>query len=111
MTRVLLVDDHTAVASGIASALGISGFEVRLASSVVDALTALNGERPDALVTDWHLPDGTGADVICLCQNRYPNVPTLIQTASPESVTTPGPPILAKPYPIQALVEWLGGVG
>jgi DNA-binding NarL/FixJ family response regulator len=65
-TRVVLVDDHELIRQGLARA-----FErdpnmaiVGQAGSVVRALAAYEEHRPDVIVTDLQLPDGTGLDVI-----------------------------------------------
>lgn len=107
MIQILFVDDEDVFARCVSNILRMSGIEVRLAPSVGQALIRLNSRKPNALVTDWGLPDGTGADVISLCRNRYPKVPALIQTASPEQVTVSGVRVMVKPYQVDALVDWL----
>ncbi len=64
--RVMLVDDHEVVRRGIVTAIDASA---RLqvsgeASSVVEANRRLPAIRPDVLVVDLQLPDGTGIDVM-----------------------------------------------
>lgn len=65
-TRVVLVDDHELIRQGLARA-----FErdhdmevVGHAASVVQAVEVWRTLRPDVVVTDLQLPDGTGLDVI-----------------------------------------------
>ncbi len=65
-TRVLLVDDHELIREGLARAFerdaGMS--VVGQAGSVAEALAAWKALRPDVVVTDLQLPDGTGLDII-----------------------------------------------
>ena len=65
-TRVVLVDDHELIRQGLARAFerDPSMEIVGQAASVVQALAAYEELRPDVVVTDLQLPDGTGLDVI-----------------------------------------------
>ena len=63
--RVLLVDDHDLIRHGLATVFAASGFEVvGQAGTVADALTQFAATRPDAVVSDLQLPDGTGLDIV-----------------------------------------------
>lgn len=64
--RVMLVDDHEVVRRGIVTAIESSESltVVGEASSVAEATRRLPAIRPDVLVVDLQLPDGTGIDVM-----------------------------------------------
>ncbi|MGB0100934.1 MAG: response regulator transcription factor [Nocardioides sp.] len=64
--RVLLVDDHDLVRQGLVRAFERSGgFEViGQAATVHAALSSWVALRPDVVVTDLQLPDGSGLDVV-----------------------------------------------
>lgn len=64
--RVMLVDDHEVVRRGIVTAVDSApGLQVSgEASSVAEANRRLPAIRPDVLVVDLQLPDGTGIDVM-----------------------------------------------
>lgn len=64
MTRVVLVDDHALVRAGVRGALEEEFDVVGEASDVASAVDLIVRERPDVVVCDVHLPDGTAADVI-----------------------------------------------
>jgi DNA-binding NarL/FixJ family response regulator len=65
-TRVLLVDDHELIRQGLARAFerdpGMA--VVGQAGSVAEGLAAWRALRPDVVVTDLQLPDGTGLDIV-----------------------------------------------
>lgn len=64
--RVMLVDDHEVVRRGIVTAIDAAA-ELQVsgeASSVAEANRRLPAIRPDVLVVDLQLPDGTGIDVM-----------------------------------------------
>ena len=64
--RVMLVDDHELITNGLARAFEREPVMqiVAQAGSVVQALAAWEEHRPDVVVTDLQLPDGTGFDII-----------------------------------------------
>ena len=62
--KLLLVEDNADTLRAIASLLRSSGFAVRTAGSVGEALAALDVERFDLLVSDIGLPDGSGLDIM-----------------------------------------------
>lgn len=66
MTTVLLIDDHELIRQGLAGAFGaVDSFEVvGQAGSVADGIAAAQSLRPDVVVTDVRLPDGSGLDVV-----------------------------------------------
>jgi len=67
MTSVLLVDDHELIRQGLARAFERAGDELEVvaqARSVAEALTLWRTHRPDVVITDLQLPDGTGFDVL-----------------------------------------------
>jgi len=66
MTTVLLIDDHELIRQGLAGAFSqAEGFEVAgQAGSVADGIALAQELRPDVVVTDVRLPDGSGLDVV-----------------------------------------------
>lgn len=64
MTRVVLVDDHALVRAGVRAALEIEFDIVGEAADVASAIDTIVREKPDVVVCDVHLPDGTASDVI-----------------------------------------------
>ena len=78
--RVLVVDDEPQIVRGLKIILRNAGYAVEAAESRSEALAALTGRPPDALVLDLVLPDGTGVD---LCQDirRWSQMPILVLSA------------------------------
>ncbi len=54
--KVLLVDDDNEFREVMALALESYGYEVIEAADAKSALELLRGERPDAIISDWHMP-------------------------------------------------------
>ena len=80
--RVVLVDDHELIRQGLAKAFERDeGMEiVAQAGSVVQALAAYDAHRPDVLVTDLQLPDGTGLDIIRAIRQRDETIGLVVVT-------------------------------
>lgn len=64
MIRVVLVDDHALVRSGVKAELQREVDVVAEAGDVGEAISVIVEAKPDVVVCDVHLPDGTAADVI-----------------------------------------------
>ena len=66
MTTVLLIDDHELIRQGLAGAFAqAEGFAVAgQAGSVAEGVALAQELRPDVVVTDVRLPDGSGLDVV-----------------------------------------------
>jgi putative two-component system response regulator len=82
--RVLLVDDHTMFAETAVRILDrVPGLSVTgLATSVSSALDRLDDVIPDVIVTEWRLPDGTGADLALRARSVVPDVAVVVLTDS-----------------------------
>jgi two-component system OmpR family response regulator len=62
--RVLVVDDHVEVLDLVGRALERDAHDVRVATSVQRALAELAAHRPEIVVLDLGLPDGSG-ELLC----------------------------------------------
>ena len=62
--RVLVVDDDSDARDMIQTALSLNGAEVAAVGSAAEALIAINGFRPDVLLSDLAMPDEDGFDLI-----------------------------------------------
>ena len=58
--RLVLVDDHTMVRSGVRTELGDAVDIVGEAGDVEAAIAAVSATRPDVVLLDVHLPGGDG---------------------------------------------------
>ena len=65
-SRVLLIDDHDLIRNGLARAFERhDDFEVAgQAASVAEGLREFAALKPDVVITDVRLPDGTGLDLV-----------------------------------------------
>ncbi len=61
---VLIVEDDEPVRSFLADNLTADGYEVLLAGCVRDAVRQLEYKKPDVVLLDVNLPDGSGLEVL-----------------------------------------------
>jgi DNA-binding response OmpR family regulator len=59
--RILVIDDHVALAEGFARALRLAGFDVQVAHGAEAALQLAQAQQPDAIILDFQMPYVNGA--------------------------------------------------
>ncbi len=81
--RVLVVDDDDSYCTIIRELLVRNGYEVRVAYSVDEALTLLQDERPDLILTDLMMPEVDGITFIRQLRATAPHseIPTIVVSA------------------------------
>ena len=80
---ILLVEDEESITTPLAEALERDGFHAEIAHTVADALGRGRALRPDLVLLDLVLPDGSGLDV-CRELRASSNVPIIILSARGE---------------------------
>lgn len=80
--RVLLVDDHEIVRAGLRTVLAGAGMKiVGEASTVSEAIGAVNRLKPDVVLMDVRLPDGSGVEACREIRATHPKTKVLFLTA------------------------------
>jgi DNA-binding NarL/FixJ family response regulator len=80
--RVLVVDDHDLIRQGLARAFERQhDFEVVAQSgSVAETQALVLRSRPDVIITDVRLPDGSGLDLVRSLRETSPRLPVVVLT-------------------------------
>ena len=96
MIRVLLVDDHPAMRTGLAAVLAAEpGMVVLGAAASADELApALNRTKPDVVLLDYHLPSSDGL-VLCRVLKRSVPAPGVLLYSAYADASLAIPAILA----------------
>jgi two-component system nitrate/nitrite response regulator NarP len=82
MTRVLLADDHPMIASALELLLRGTDYElVGRARSGKEALAQIDRVRPDLVLLDVNMPDGSGIDVLRKLRKSGEERPIVLLTA------------------------------
>ena len=81
-TRVLIVEDHRVVAEGLAALINHqTDMEVvGSVGTVADCVPAANELRPDVVLLDYRLPDGTAPDAADAIRRTRPEVKVIFLT-------------------------------
>lgn len=77
----MVVDDESGVRFGIRDFLEQQGYEVEEAESCQDAQHLFRSSRPDIVIADYMLPDGTALDLLPRLKEIDAGIPLLVLTA------------------------------
>jgi two-component system response regulator HydG len=111
--RVLVVDDHLAMAETTADGLADRGFDAVAVDSGRAALELLEREPFAALVTDLRMPGVDGLELLAASRRIAPDRPVIVMTAhgavesAVESIRRGAYHYLAKPFKLDELVIFL----
>ncbi len=107
---ILVVEDEPSLRAVLERALSFAGFAVATVPTVAAAWARLAEERPDLVVLDIMLPDGSGLDVGARLRVEHPDVAVVFLTAR-DSVddrltgfALGGDDYLTKPFSVAELV-------
>jgi CheY-like chemotaxis protein len=71
---VLIVDDDTFVRTFLRHAFTSAGYEVRSADSGVAALSEIDRQIPDILLSDLNMPGMSGFELLAEVRHRFPAI-------------------------------------
>jgi CheY-like chemotaxis protein len=83
--RILLVEDDPDSREVIAMLLISQGYDVSTAENGLAALSQLNREVPDIIISDLNMPEMSGFELLSLVHSRWPSVPVIAMSASYDS--------------------------
>jgi DNA-binding NtrC family response regulator len=79
-SRILVVDDDSAILELVYVLLGAPGREVLLARSAADMEGYFDEPPPDVVLLDWKLPDGDGMEMLPLLKARWPGAHIILMS-------------------------------
>lgn len=108
--QILLVEDEPHLRLVLTRVLEATGYQVRAVGTVADAVAQALAARPDVLVLDVNLPDGTGWGVLRQLAGRGIScaaLPTIVLSAGQPAATRLAEfhprAFLPKPFPVETL--------
>lgn len=83
-TKLLLVDDETALLESLSAILTMHQFDVTTANTVADALRHINVQSFDILLSDLHMPSADdGLTVFSAMRHANPKAVTMLLSEFP----------------------------
>ena len=113
MPKILIVDDEPGIRFGVRDFLESEGLEVDEADTIAAAEKLLREGRPDAIVLDHMLPDGTALDFLPRIRETDPAIPVLVLTGhatidlAVRAIKEGADQFLAKPVELPTLLVML----
>ena len=109
--RVLVVEDDALVRNALVRLLTLRGFETLSASTLAGGLEQL-AFRPDVVLTDLHLPDGNGVDLLHRVRCRDGATAVAVITGADDATVASVRPlrpdaVFRKPFDAGELMRWL----
>jgi|GEM_PF-663892 len=104
--RLLVVDDDAQVRRALASDLRRDGFDVVTAGALHEAREVLRGGPIHVVITDLHLPDAGGNELLDALSSAVPSARLLVTSADPTSLPTSGADgVIGKPWDREQLCQ------
>ena len=109
--RILVVDDDADMLRLITMRLKAAGYQVTTADSAENALSQMDFERPQLILSDIRLPGKSGLQLFDEIQQKHPSLPVILLTAHgtiPDAVEATSRGVfsyLTKPFDGKELLE------
>jgi DNA-binding response OmpR family regulator len=109
---LLMVDSDAEMTQTLVCFFERRGFHVAAGTSLAEAKIFFHRRKNWTLIiSDYHLPDGTGAELCDWVREQGCDAPLLLTSGSPHfSALSGGIDFLAKPFPIEKLEAYVRGV-
>src|SRR6266516_2443942 len=108
--KILVVDDEAGLRFVVRDSLELQGCEIDEAASCSDAQQLFRNSRPDVVIADYLLPDGTALDLLPRLKEIDSDIPLLILTAhgsidlAVRAIKEGAEQLLTKPLELPALM-------
>lgn len=110
--KLLYVEDNLDLRESLSAALSREGYDVQVAGDAGEGLACLGERRFHLVISDYGLPDQTGAWMLreAAARGLLDRTGALIVTAHTEPVEAGGIPVLQKPLDLVHLLAWIAEV-
>lgn len=101
-----MVEDDAAIRQLIIEALLADGYQAFGAGDAPSALNAVRSQRPDLIITDYHLPGSDGLELLrSLQEGGFADVPALVVSADNRPPDWPVTSFIPKPFDLEVILR------
>jgi len=75
---ILIIDDDTGVRESLAAVMEVFGFRTHMVTNGLDGLEAISTESPSAIITDLHMPDMDGFELLTALRCAKTAIPVIV---------------------------------
>ena len=97
--QVLIVDNKPGSLESISQFLTQGGYQVRTAEGGFAALLALKGELPDLILSDLHMPQMSGFELLSIVRRRFPEILAVAMSGAYPGHALPAGAVADRFYP------------
>lgn len=109
--RILVLDDEHALAEMVSEMLSMQGDRPEIAHDAREALSLIENESFDAILSDFRLPQIDGRELLRILRSRHPNLARkliyvtgdVVNSDTREFLETCGQPYLTKPFKFESV--------
>lgn len=103
---ILVVEDDSAIRQMILETLRSDGYEATGVADTAAALAHVREQRPDLIITDYHLPGADGLELLrSLRDEGFGDVPTLVISADVRPPDFPSASFIPKPFELDTILR------
>jgi CheY-like chemotaxis protein len=81
-SHLLVVDDELALRQALSEVLTAGGYRVRLAEDGISALSEMERQLPELIVSDLNMPGMSGFEFLAIVRERFPAIPVVAMSAA-----------------------------
>ncbi|MCK5684632.1 sigma-54-dependent Fis family transcriptional regulator [bacterium] len=114
--RILVVDDNASTLEIIQRNLTSGGYKVYISSNAMDAISFLNNEKVDLVITDYKMPKVNGLELTRYIRENYHDTEVMMITGYPSvpgavnAIKGGAEEYLAKPFTSEELIQTVNKV-
>jgi len=115
---ILIVDDDLAVRESLAAAMEAFGFRANTAGNGFEGLQSAQAEAPAAIVTDLHMPEMDGFELLSALRGAKSPIPVIVISGGATrgfdflgaARRMGAAAVFEKPFPVQEMIDTISGL-